>query len=62
MALANYYDMNRDLDSRKRLKEAEQLLRSCRLMLYAWKGSRDPSWGEHTELLETIKEVEQFLK
>lgn len=32
--------------------------RDARLMLYAWRGARDASWGDHPELMECIQALE----
>ena len=38
-----------------------QELRGCRLMLYAWLGSRPKKWGPHPELERTIESTEALL-
>ena len=46
------------------LKEANKLLRSARLMLYAWRGARK-NFGlkdNHIELNSFIAEIETYLK
>ena len=44
------------------ISEAVSLLKSCRLMLYAWRGVQERmNWGEHPELDRTISEIEAFV-
>ena len=50
------------LDLADDLGEAISLLKSCRLMLYAWRGARERNgWGEHPELNGIIAEIEKFI-